>query len=87
MPDESLTRALAPLRTGLQADGYDLYLDEATTPDDVVVCLEATPSACQDCLSPDEVLTQIVDAAIRRADPAVSTVRLVKKGFDALPVE
>ena len=87
MAHEALTQALAPLRTGLQADGFDLYVDEATTPEDVVVCLEATPEACQDCLAPDEVMNQIVDAAVRRADPGVVQVRLVKKGFDALPVE
>jgi hypothetical protein len=52
---------------GLQSDKSELRLERSLPNSDVVVCLEATPSACLDCLIPDHVLLQSIDAAIRRS--------------------
>jgi hypothetical protein len=84
MDESTITAALGALRSGLQADGFDLYLMNITAGGDVVVCLEAKPEACLDCLVPDHMLQQVVTAAVRRADPGAGQVTLVKKGFEAL---
>jgi hypothetical protein len=81
MDSSKISSALEGIRSGLQADGFDLYVKEAID-DSVVVCLEATPVACLDCLVPDEILHQIVESAVRIAEPGVREVSLVKEGFD-----
>lgn len=74
--------ALATLRPGLDADGFDLRLGSSSSDSSVEVILEARPDACHDCLVPDEMLLRMIEAAIRRSDPAVETVFLRKVGFD-----
>jgi Fe-S cluster biogenesis protein NfuA len=81
---DTISGALDSIRSGLQADGFDLYLREVTASGSVVVCLEAKPEACLDCLVPDQILQQIVATAVRGAEPGVTDVVLVKEGFDAL---
>jgi hypothetical protein len=84
MNSDNISGALDGIRSGLQADGFDLYVKEAMD-ESVVVCLEATPAACLDCLVPDELLLQIVESAVRTAEPGVREISLVKKGFAVLP--
>lgn len=82
--EDTITTALGSIRSGLQVDGFDLYLAEASEDGNVVICLEAKPTACLDCLVPDDMLQQIVESAIRRAQPSVRAVTLVKAGFDGV---
>jgi hypothetical protein len=82
MNETTVAGALGALRSGLQADGFDLYLMDITAAGDVVVCLEAKPSACMDCLVPDDMLHKVVQNAIRQAEPGTGRVTLVKKGFE-----
>jgi len=77
----TLTAALDEIRPGLEADGFGLFV-ASVEGRHVTVCLEALPSACLDCLVPDDLLQQIVESAIRDADPTVERVTLVKQGFD-----
>lgn len=84
MNESTVAGALAALRSGLQADGFDLYLLNITPDGDVVVCLEAKPAACLDCLVPDAMLRQVVENAVRQAEPGAGQVTLVKKGFETL---
>ena len=80
---QTVESALAVLRPGLAADGFDLRVGDVT--DGVVqVVLEAKPAACLDCLVPDEMMTQMIADAIRREDPSLDRVDLVKEGFEGL---
>jgi hypothetical protein len=42
----------------LQADGYDLAVDVAE--DRVVLSISATASACEECLIPQDLMTEVV---------------------------
>jgi hypothetical protein len=84
MNESAISKAIGTLRSGLQADGFDLYVTDIMTGGDIVVCLEAKPAACLDCLVPDDMLREVVAAAVRQAEPGVGEVKLVKKGFEAL---
>lgn len=77
---QAVEEALTELRPSLAADGFDLQLDgmEGT---EVEVGLVAKPDACMDCLVPDAMLVQILEASIRRRYPGLSRVTLVKHGF------
>lgn len=77
----AIETALATLRPSLGADGYDLRLD-GVNGEVVNVVLEAGPEACADCMVPDDMLTLILQDAIRDRDPSLTTVVLHKVGFD-----
>ena len=70
------------IREGMLADGFDLFVTELSA-ERAVVCLEAKDPDCLDCLVPDAILQQIVETAIREAEPSVTRVKIVKKGFEA----
>lgn len=78
----TISRALDPLRAGLQADGFELVVDEVATDGRVTVRLAATPEACLDCLLPDDQLQMMVASSVREAAPDVREVVLTKSGFD-----
>jgi hypothetical protein len=82
MSSELAESALATLRPGLDADGFDLRLGDSTSDSSVEVILEARPDACHDCLVPDEMLIRMIEAAIRSSNTEVKTVSLTKVGFD-----
>ncbi|SDG34651.1 NifU family protein [Pseudonocardia oroxyli] len=77
----AVVAALDDIRPGLEADGFGLFVASVEA-GHVTVCLQALPGACHDCLVPDDLLQQIVESAIRGADPTVDRVTLVKQGFD-----
>jgi Fe-S cluster biogenesis protein NfuA len=83
--EEDIERALETLRPGLRSDGFDLGLQELLPGGEAVICLQALPAACLECLVPDDVLLQIVNQAIRKHAPGVGQVSMVKKGFEGLP--
>ncbi len=51
-------QGLKEMQAMLAADGYALDAEEAG--DQVVVRIEATPEACEDCLAPPEVMRAIL---------------------------
>lgn len=58
MSDEALVaELLAPLRSALEADGYDLEI--ALQPDLIDLRVVAGPEACADCLVPRELMEQM----------------------------
>lgn len=74
--------ALETLRPGLDSDGFDLQVGAIATDNAVEVILAAKPGACLDCLVPDELMVSMLEDAIRKQDPALARVDLVKVGFD-----
>jgi hypothetical protein len=80
---QTVESVLAVLRPGLEADGFDLRVGELHE-GVVQVVLAAKPAACLDCLVPDDMMTQMIDDAIRREDPSLDRVELVKEGFEEL---
>ncbi len=51
-------QGLKDMRTMLEADGYEL--DAQEDGERVVVRIEATPEACEDCLAPPDVMRAIL---------------------------
>lgn len=82
MQEAAVEKALDNVRPALEADGFDLRLQQVVGEGDVEVVLEAKPDACHDCLVPDELLVQIIETAIRDEDPGVGRVTLIKVGFE-----
>lgn len=76
--------ALDSLRPALEADGFDLRIEELRPDGDTVICLQARPGACLECLAPDEVLVQIIKNGIAKQAGGEVQVTLVKRGFDGL---
>jgi Fe-S cluster biogenesis protein NfuA len=77
---DAVEQALGTLRPGLAADGYELRLAEIVD-DAAHVVLEAGPSACGDCMVPDDMLVTILEQSIGDATTDVRSVRLHKVGF------
>jgi hypothetical protein len=75
--------ALEPLRAGLAADHFELKL-LALEADGrrARVNLHADPDACLDCLIPEELLIKMIGDCIRKSDPTVEQVELIKTGFE-----
>ena len=59
-----LQTVLAPLVTALEADGYSAVIEEA--PGLVSFEIVAGPDACEDCLSPRQVMTGIIESVLRQ---------------------
>jgi Fe-S cluster biogenesis protein NfuA len=78
---EGVKAAIENLRPSFEADNFEVALESLSEAGDVVIAIEAGPSACLDCLVPDPMLKQIVDAAVRRYAPEVTSVAVVKRGF------
>jgi hypothetical protein len=55
-------QGLKDVREMLAADGYDLAAEEDG--EHVVVRIEATPEACEDCLAPPEVMRAILGKSL-----------------------
>ena len=56
--------ALAPIIEALEADGYSAVLREE--PGVVYVRITAGPAACEDCLSPREIMQPIIVNVLRQ---------------------
>jgi Fe-S cluster biogenesis protein NfuA len=80
---EMVESALDLVRPGLDADGFDLRVEEVRPDGETVICLEARPGACLECLVPDEVLLQIIRNSITKQASAVGQLSLVKRGFES----
>ncbi|HEV7679619.1 MAG TPA: hypothetical protein VGQ42_13725 [Candidatus Dormibacteraeota bacterium] len=65
---------LAPIRTGLEADGYRLNVSAAG--EALRIDVEATPEACADCLVPKGIMETMVRQALAARD-----------GLDAVAIE
>jgi len=70
----ALDTALEPFRAGFDADGFDIAVDSVQGDGTAVVRIRHRPDACEECLIPDDMLTQILATALRRAAPDVSGV-------------
>jgi Fe-S cluster biogenesis protein NfuA len=77
---DGIDRAIEGLRPSFSADNFEIGL-ESLTAGEAVVAITMGEGACADCLIPEPMLTQIVDAAIRREAPGVASVTVVKHGF------
>ena len=53
---------LASLRTSLEADGYEIDVEEGER---VAVVISATPSACAECLVPASLMVSILEHALK----------------------
>lgn len=51
--------SLAGIRTALNADGYELALDDD---DPVVIRIVAGPEACEECLVPKPLMSSMIEA-------------------------
>lgn len=85
MEKTSVEAALETLRPSLDADGFELGCGSISFDGSVTITLRARPDACMDCLVPDDVLVQILDAALREHDSSFARVTLTKLGFDDVP--
>ncbi len=84
MIDEgTVNAALDVLRPMLNENGFGLRVGRLSADGVVEVILDAGPEACLDCLAPEDVMTQILDDAIRKRDAGFARVRLVKAGFES----
>lgn len=62
---EGVRQALAPLLTGLEADGYAAAVRE--TPDVVFVQIKAVGESCAECLTPRTVMEPLILGLLRDA--------------------
>ena len=82
-PAQLVESALDLVRPGLDADGFDLRVEEVRPDGETVICLEARPGACLECLVPDDVLLQIIKNGITKQAGEVGQLSLVKRGFES----
>jgi hypothetical protein len=54
----TIEELLAPISQALEADGFTTAV--TATPGAISVSIEATPTACAECLSPPEVLEPLI---------------------------
>ncbi len=68
-------RALAGLKVGYNADGYDLLVDNVS--DGVArVRIAAGPNACQECLVPRAIAAGTIKASLRSV-PGITRVEVI----------
>jgi hypothetical protein len=61
----SVEAALAGLRVGYNADGYDLRVDDVSSDGVVSVRISAGPDACAECLVPKPIAVGTIKASLR----------------------
>jgi hypothetical protein len=66
---------LNDLRTGLNADGYDLEVSGVD--DKVELTIVARDDACEDCLVPKDVMGQIMAAALQQGHQGITAEDIV----------
>jgi hypothetical protein len=59
-----LESVLAPLVNALEADGYGAVIEES--PGHVSFQIVAGPDACEECLSPPQIMTGIIESVLRQ---------------------
>jgi hypothetical protein len=77
----ALDDAIEQLAPALRVDGFDLLNGGPTNDGRVKVVFVAGAQACADCVVPDSILVDIIEAAIRERGADVQVV-LEKRGFD-----
>lgn len=78
MAGTSVDEALASFTEMMATDGYLLTWSE-TAPDKVVVKIAATEGACEDCLVPLPIMTNIMAKALSSTDYELDHVELPGK--------
>ena len=73
----SLRSLLDPFEQALAADGYAMECLELQT--GAVIRIVATPSACEDCLVPKDVMLQMIQAQLAEAGLPVAETDFVLK--------
>lgn len=73
---ETVGQVLEPLRQGFQADGADLAVDEANE-EVVKVRLVTSPETCLDCILPTELITRVLESAVRDSFPTLGRFEFV----------
>ncbi len=73
---DALEGVLGPLRTGFDADGFDVNVESVGDDGVVVVRVGHRPDACEECLLPDDMLGPMLTTAFQRAVPSVQRVDL-----------
>lgn len=58
-PIQTITHRLDDIRSGLEADGYELIV-RGQDEDALEIEIAATPDACEDCLVPKEIMSRII---------------------------
>jgi len=67
---EAVGQVLEPLAEGFRADGADLAVEEATE-EQVTVRLVVSPATCHECIMPAEVITRVLETAVRDRFPGL----------------
>ena len=65
---EAVGQVLEPLAEGFRADGADLAVEEASE-EQVTVRLVVSPATCHECIMPAEVITRVLESAVREKFP------------------
>lgn len=77
---QAVRAVLKDFAASLEADGFRLEVKEVSE-SAVKIVLTATDKACHDCLVSDELMIQMLEAAVRKVVPN-ATVVLEKKDFN-----
>jgi hypothetical protein len=64
-----LDAAMEPLRTMLAADGYALVVSSGGDDDTIVLDVSVTADACEECLSPADVIAAVARSCIPQDSP------------------
>ena len=72
---EHVDSALAGLREGFQADGADLQVVSAEA-GVARIRLVVTEATCLECIVPNPILQQVIEASVRQAWPEVHRVEV-----------
>ena len=75
VPLAALDSVLEPFRPGVDADGFDVSVQDFAG-GKIVVRVLHKPDACEECLIPDDTLGPMLAAAFRDVAPEVSEVRI-----------
>lgn len=67
---ERVDSGLAPLRTGLNADGADLQITSSGLTD-IEVSLILTDETCQECIVPKDVMKTIITNIVAQVSPDI----------------
>lgn len=73
---ETPDAVLEQFRPGFDADGFDVVVDSVGPDGVVIVRIGHRPSACEECLIPDDMLGPMLKSAMQRVAPAVMQVEL-----------
>jgi Fe-S cluster biogenesis protein NfuA len=73
---DALDAVLGSLRSGFDADGFDVNVESVGDDGVVVVRVGHRPDACEECLIPDDMLGPMLTTAFQRAVPSVQRVGL-----------